>query len=453
MYDYNCPDCNEAKLQSDKNARKINEVIDQVNQIIDNDIATTEYLLEKADEIVGETAEIKVNEVLDDLNSEINKIYSFKDGFEYNFDDGYCIFSFDDWRGDLEDVYNVFKSRNVPFCASIPGEVIQNRINQGLSLDLLYTLENNDCELMAHGYTANPITVDTPLSTVIYEIEKPKRIMNELGLNVDGFVKVGGQGATETLEPWINIVKKFYKYGSGCGNSEPYLSQRMSLGSMPIDSIKAHIDNAKNNKTVKIFYGHTINGSEGDLTKEKLETIIDYAIFKGVKIVTFRELYNKCSFGHINEEMYVQKHDSIYNAKEIKKLVEKNVFIAGLSGDFTFNQTNTNTKIVFDKKIANKGNNISISDGSIKVNKSGIYKIDMYLNVNTTSYKGQFKYIISPTNIYYLSNVSFNGYTTLISSDIRTFTNSTTQITLELWKNVDTDLKIGKDTLIVINEL
>ena len=38
MYDYNCPDCNEAKLQSDKNARKINEIIGQVNKIVDNDI-------------------------------------------------------------------------------------------------------------------------------------------------------------------------------------------------------------------------------------------------------------------------------------------------------------------------------------------------------------------------------------------------------------------------------
>ena len=74
MYDYNCPDCNEAKLQSDKNARKINEVIDQVNQIIDNDIATIEYLLEKADEIVGNVAEEKVNEELSDLITEIDTI-------------------------------------------------------------------------------------------------------------------------------------------------------------------------------------------------------------------------------------------------------------------------------------------------------------------------------------------------------------------------------------------
>ena len=71
MYDYNCPDCNEAKLQSDKNARKINEIIGQVNQIVDNDIATTKYLLEKADKIVGEKAEEKVNELIEEVNTEI----------------------------------------------------------------------------------------------------------------------------------------------------------------------------------------------------------------------------------------------------------------------------------------------------------------------------------------------------------------------------------------------
>ena len=72
MNSYNCPDCNEAKLQSDKNARKINEVIEQVNQIIDNDIATTDYLLQKADKIVGQTAEIKVNEEMKEIKTEIN---------------------------------------------------------------------------------------------------------------------------------------------------------------------------------------------------------------------------------------------------------------------------------------------------------------------------------------------------------------------------------------------
>ena len=73
MYDYNCPDCNEAKLQSDKNARKINEVIDQVNALIQINNETVDFIEEKAEEKVEEIAEIKVNEVLGDLTTEIDK--------------------------------------------------------------------------------------------------------------------------------------------------------------------------------------------------------------------------------------------------------------------------------------------------------------------------------------------------------------------------------------------
>ena len=66
MNSYNCPDCNEAKLQSDKNSRKINEVIDQVNALIQVNNETVDFIEEKANEKVTEIAEIKVNEVLGD---------------------------------------------------------------------------------------------------------------------------------------------------------------------------------------------------------------------------------------------------------------------------------------------------------------------------------------------------------------------------------------------------
>lgn len=74
MYDYNCPDCNEAKLQSDKNARKINEVIDQVNALIQVNNGTVDFIEEKAEEKVEEIAGIKVNEVLGELNTEIDNM-------------------------------------------------------------------------------------------------------------------------------------------------------------------------------------------------------------------------------------------------------------------------------------------------------------------------------------------------------------------------------------------
>ena len=52
MYDYNCPDCDEMKLQSDKNARKINEVIEQVNALIQVNNETVDFIEEKAYEII-----------------------------------------------------------------------------------------------------------------------------------------------------------------------------------------------------------------------------------------------------------------------------------------------------------------------------------------------------------------------------------------------------------------
>ena len=66
MYDYKCPDCNDAKLQEDRNARKINEVIDKVNEITG--------IINEEEEFIKEVAEIKVNEELGNIVIEINKM-------------------------------------------------------------------------------------------------------------------------------------------------------------------------------------------------------------------------------------------------------------------------------------------------------------------------------------------------------------------------------------------
>ena len=63
MYDYSCPDCNETKLQAEKNARKINEVIEQVNALIQVNNETVDF--------IEEIVEKKVNELLNNLSVEI----------------------------------------------------------------------------------------------------------------------------------------------------------------------------------------------------------------------------------------------------------------------------------------------------------------------------------------------------------------------------------------------
>ena len=88
MYNYNCPDCEEAKLQSDKNARKINEVIEQVNTLIDVNNESVDFIEVKAAEKVEEIANVKVpemvNNILDEVNTEIDNINSSLDNVTNN---------------------------------------------------------------------------------------------------------------------------------------------------------------------------------------------------------------------------------------------------------------------------------------------------------------------------------------------------------------------------------
>lgn len=76
MYNYNCPDCEEAKLQSDKNTRKINEVIDQVNELTSLYKDTENFIQQKAEEKVEQVANVKlpgmVNNILDEVNNAVN---------------------------------------------------------------------------------------------------------------------------------------------------------------------------------------------------------------------------------------------------------------------------------------------------------------------------------------------------------------------------------------------
>ena len=66
IQDYTCPDCSEAKLQSEKNARKINEVIEQVNKLIQVNNETVDFIYEKVNEVLGDIC-IKIEKNTNDI--------------------------------------------------------------------------------------------------------------------------------------------------------------------------------------------------------------------------------------------------------------------------------------------------------------------------------------------------------------------------------------------------
>ena len=71
MYNYNCPICEEAKLQSDKNTRKINEVIEQVNALTPLYNDTEKLIQEKAELKVEEVANVKVPEIVNSMMNDV----------------------------------------------------------------------------------------------------------------------------------------------------------------------------------------------------------------------------------------------------------------------------------------------------------------------------------------------------------------------------------------------
>ena len=74
MSNYYCPDCNDTKLQSDKVARKVNEVIEQVNALIQVNNGTVDFIEDKANEIVQDIADVKVDIALGNVNTKLDKL-------------------------------------------------------------------------------------------------------------------------------------------------------------------------------------------------------------------------------------------------------------------------------------------------------------------------------------------------------------------------------------------
>ena len=160
MYDYDCPDCNETKIQSDKNARKINEVIDQVNGLTKLYNDTEDFIKEKGNEIVGEIAVIKVNEVIGDLNSEVDSKIS-------------CFENINDMKtSNILEVNSVCKTLgyyNANDGGGATYRITNNTalengfsfsVGNGLTAELLYTDEINIKQLGARDYDERGNKVD-----------------------------------------------------------------------------------------------------------------------------------------------------------------------------------------------------------------------------------------------------------------------------------------------------
>ena len=245
MYDYNCPDCNEAKLQSDKNARKINEVIEQVNALIQVNNETVDFIEEKANEVVEEIAEIKVNEVLGVIRTEIDDINSSLDNSKQ-----YIDFSLKKYI-EGEEIRNTFfedKTYNIDFfkldggtCFLVGNGKIKTTIKSNSTVEYLQPFQMFNTEIV----TIKDLTFETPNTTGGESILLFKDCENIL---IENITLITSGGYSLYFENCTDIFIKGCKLNKGSlwfKNCDNVLIDGNTFKNTFYDSIKAQGNNFK----------------------------------------------------------------------------------------------------------------------------------------------------------------------------------------------------------------
>jgi peptidoglycan/xylan/chitin deacetylase (PgdA/CDA1 family) len=207
-----------------------------------------------------------------------------------NFDKGYAVIIIDDGVSDLSTFYTIFQEYNVPLSCAIPTNVLNITVDSGLPMkDLLLDIEATGGEILSHGLNYDVFTDTTTEEVANYRLRESKRLLAEVGLTINGFVKPGGSGALPTLGKFEHLVRKYYRYGYSSGDTAAYSMQRAFLGDS-LEVLKSHIDKSITNKTSIAFYGHSF---ARDVNETTLRGLIEYINANtGIQLVTTKYLYD-----------------------------------------------------------------------------------------------------------------------------------------------------------------
>ena len=207
------------------------------------------------------------------------------------FDSGYITIVFDDGRSDISTVASIFDEYNIPLCVAIPPSTLTSATDDNRTVkQVCQDIVSNGGEVLAHEF--NPLTSATDYENIKRIVMNSKEKLVNAGFNVRGLIKVGGTGAIDWQGNNLQrFTQMFYDYSVGCGDDPQYIMERNSL-SLSISSLKNILNDVATNNKWKVFFGHTIAGTEGELTEAHLREFIEYALEKGIEVKTYAYMYD-----------------------------------------------------------------------------------------------------------------------------------------------------------------
>lgn len=210
----------------------------------------------------------------------------YKDKFAWKpMEKAHIAFTFDDSLDETSAIADLFVRKNVPCCfGAIPDKLLMGTSAGETILEAMNRVIAIGGEVLAHGNASEIITADN--------IDDENHLYNkfvinhqkfiDLGLNVRGVVRVGGEGNIcydQRTDEWVRL---FYDYSDAYGVEAPYNHFRFS--GTTYEDYKGAVDKAIADKTFCPLLFHQ--------PADWLETLIDYAIEQGAVISNYADVYD-----------------------------------------------------------------------------------------------------------------------------------------------------------------
>lgn len=194
-------------------------------------------------------------------------------------------FTFDDGNPDDDNVYSLFKTRNIVCSFALP-TTVSSRFNKYLSY------QSEGFEILSHSTDYRAMNTNmTSVDLIETKFETSKSVLETAGFDIKAWVTPSSQLHEDYLPALRNHYDLGFTTALGSWNEDsanatmlPYntLSDdvhklwRVSLESTSVDRIKTAIDQAIENVGYLNFYAHGFDKAETGISSASLNAVLDY---------------------------------------------------------------------------------------------------------------------------------------------------------------------------------
>jgi hypothetical protein len=222
----------------------------------------------------------------------ISKLYRLKYG---TLDKAYITFIADDVRADIDAVYDVFQTYNLPLCSSCIASELPNICSDGVTVRkaIIDQMVTDGGEVLAH-HTTTLTSSNYDFDTLYDHFAKTKETLQDYGYDVNGIILAGGVGQDTIdfadIEKWSRM---YYLYSDLYGIAEPYRHPRYSIAYSysTQEAFEARIQQAITDKEWVVFYMHSLT----EISAENLALRLAYVAgleSTDIQCVNYKHMYD-----------------------------------------------------------------------------------------------------------------------------------------------------------------